>query len=164
MDNCRKTTFFVHLSCNSRAKKTRSHKRSGLVPRDGIEPSTRGFSVPCSTDWAIWANSNRFPREPVNWRRRRGSNPRPPAWQAGILTSWTTAPLWWKLQGSNLWPSACKADALPAELSFHAVVFTGALSQAQRDYKRTFPVCQQDIRISFSERNMCLFNMVNSML
>ena len=25
---------------------------------------------------------------------------------------------WWKLQGSNLWPSACKADALPAELSF----------------------------------------------
>ena len=26
---------------------------------------------------------------------------------------------WWKLQGSNLWPSACKADALPAELNFH---------------------------------------------
>ena len=25
---------------------------------------------------------------------------------------------WWKLQGSNLWPSACKADALPAELNF----------------------------------------------
>ena len=24
----------------------------------------------------------------------------------------------WKLQGSNLWPSACKADALPAELNF----------------------------------------------
>ena len=22
----------------------------------------------------------------------------------------------WDLQGSNLWPSACKADALPAEL------------------------------------------------
>ena len=27
----------------------------GMVPRDGIEPSTRGFSVLCSTDWAIWA-------------------------------------------------------------------------------------------------------------
>ena len=26
-----------------------------LVPRNGIEPSTQGFSVPCSTDWAIWA-------------------------------------------------------------------------------------------------------------
>ena len=26
------------------------------------------------------------------WRNGRGSNPRPPAWQAGILTNWTTAP------------------------------------------------------------------------
>ena len=26
-----------------------------LVPRGGIEPPTRGFSVLCSTDWAIWA-------------------------------------------------------------------------------------------------------------
>ena len=25
------------------------------MPRDGIEPPTRGFSVLCSTDWAIWA-------------------------------------------------------------------------------------------------------------
>ena len=24
----------------------------------------------------------------------------------------------WKVQGSNLWPSACRADALPAELTF----------------------------------------------
>ena len=28
-----------------------------MVPRDGIEPSTRGFSVLCSTDWAIEAKS-----------------------------------------------------------------------------------------------------------
>ena len=27
------------------------------------------------------------------WRLGRGSNPRPPAWQAGILTNWTTEPL-----------------------------------------------------------------------
>ena len=26
------------------------------------------------------------------WRPGRGSNPRPPAWQAGVLTSWTTWP------------------------------------------------------------------------
>ena len=25
------------------------------MPRAGIEPATRGFSVLCSTDWAIWA-------------------------------------------------------------------------------------------------------------
>ena len=27
----------------------------------------------------------------------------------------------WDLQGSNLWPSACKADALPAELRSHMI-------------------------------------------
>ena len=39
----------------------------------------------------------------------------------------------WDLQGSNLWPSACKADALPAELRSHihmsVAVSTYALSQ-----------------------------------
>ena len=39
----------------------------------------------------------------------------------------------WDLQGSNLWPSACKADALPAELRSHihmsAAASTYALSQ-----------------------------------
>ena len=28
---------------------------------------------------------------------------------------------WWELQGSNLWPSVCKTDALPAELNSHIV-------------------------------------------
>ena len=50
------------------------------------------------------------------WRRRWGSNPRPPAWQAGILTNWTTAPHWWAMTGSNCRHLACKASALPAEL------------------------------------------------
>ena len=35
---------------------------------------------------SIKSNSNQ------EWRGGRGSNPRPPAWQADILTSWTTAP------------------------------------------------------------------------
>ena len=58
------------------------------------------------------------------WRPGTGSNRRPLAWQASVLTSWTTGPKrWWEQQGSNLWPSACKADALPAELCshFHAI-------------------------------------------
>ena len=29
----------------------------------------------------------------------------------------------WDLQGSNLWPPACKADALPAELRSHIQKF-----------------------------------------
>ena len=33
----------------------------------------------------------------------------------------------WDLQGSNLWPSACKADALPAELRSHAFLVVSVL-------------------------------------
>ena len=56
----------------------------------------------------------------IGWRLGWGSNPRPLAWQASVLTNWTTGPnVWWEQQGSNLWPSACKADALPAELCSH---------------------------------------------
>ena len=37
-----------------------------------------------------------------------------------LYTSIAHAATWkWGLQGSNLWPSACKADALPAELRSH---------------------------------------------
>ena len=55
-----------------------------LVPRGGIEPPTRGFSVLCSTDWATEANKL--------WRPEGDSNPWPLAWQASVLTSWTTRP------------------------------------------------------------------------
>ena len=65
-----------------------------MVPPIGIEPTTRGFSVPCSTNWATEAN----------WRPDGDSNPGPLAWQASVLTNWTTRPLkantvvfaWWK--------------------------------------------------------------------
>ena len=30
--------------------------------------------------------------------------------------------LWWSARGSNPWPPACKADALPAELALHCMV------------------------------------------
>ena len=47
---------------------------------------------------------------------------------------------WWKQQGSNLWPSACKADALPAELCFH---FSSSLSRRLLYYSISFSVCQE---------------------
>ena len=53
-----------------------------MVPPVGIEPTTRGFSVPCSTNWATEAN----------WRPDGDSNPGPPPWQGGVLTNWTTRP------------------------------------------------------------------------
>ena len=46
------------------------HKR---MPRTGIEPVTRGFSVLCSTDWAIWAWVAGTGFEPMTsglWARR----------------------------------------------------------------------------------------------
>ena len=44
----------------------------------------------------------------------------------------------WDLQGSNLWPSACKADALPAELRPHIVFmqFTNFVSLLLTTQKR----------------------------
>ena len=50
-----------------------------MVAWDGIEPPTQGFSVLCSTDWAT--------KPFLKWRSRRESNPRSPAWQAGMLTA-----------------------------------------------------------------------------
>ena len=64
-------------------------KPQWMVLRGGIEPPTRGFSVPCSTYWATEASN---PHGGIDWRPGRGSNPRPLAWQASVLTSWTTRP------------------------------------------------------------------------
>ena len=53
-----------------------------------------------------------------NQRSRRESNPRSSAWQADMLTPTPRDLLkQWRLTGSNRRPSACKADALPAELN-----------------------------------------------
>ena len=65
-----------------------------MVPPVGIEPTTRGFSVHCSTNWATeaywaehWSSARCF-----IWRPGTDSNRRPPAWQAGVLTDCTTGP------------------------------------------------------------------------
>ena len=83
-------------------------KKMELV--NGIEPSTYWLQISCSADWAtpasFWcpgAESNHRHRDfqslalPTelpgqNWRSGRDSNPRPLAWQASVLTNWTTGP------------------------------------------------------------------------
>ena len=62
-----------------------------LVPAKGLEPSTYWLQVSCSTNWAKPAN---------------------------ILLCFIE---WWRLTGSNRWPSACKADALPTELNLQCL-------------------------------------------
>ena len=51
------------------------------------------------------------------------SNHRPHDYQSCALASWAIGPypwlLWWRVPGSNRWPPACKAGALPAELTPH---------------------------------------------
>ena len=79
-----------------------------MVLRGGIEPPTRGFSVPCSTYWAT---------EAKHWRPGRGSNPRPPAWQAGALTklSYRAKFLfckWWAFRDLNPGPIGYEPTAL----------------------------------------------------
>ena len=55
------------------------------------------------------------------WWAQMDSNHRPHAYQACALTTWAMRPLWWRWGGSNSWPPACKAGALPAELHPHAL-------------------------------------------
>ena len=64
-----------------------------MVPPVGIEPTTRGFSVPCSTNWATEAYFKLSGLLSLKcWRPGSGSNRRPLAWQASVLTNWTTGP------------------------------------------------------------------------
>ena len=81
----RVTRLELATSTLARCRSTRWAKPAYfiVVPPVGIEPTTRGFSVPCSTDWATEAHI---------WRPEWGSNTRPLAWQASVLTNWTTGP------------------------------------------------------------------------
>ena len=60
-----------------------------------------------------------FSKKKSKWWAQMDSNHRPHAYQACALTTWAMRPFWWRWGGSNSWPSACKADALPAELHPH---------------------------------------------
>ena len=74
-----------------------------------------------------------FGKSYLPWWAQVDSNHRPHAYQACALTTWAMRPfsqylgcslsfshvLWWRWRGSNSWPPACKAGALPAELHPH---------------------------------------------
>ena len=117
----------------------------------GIEPTTCWLQISCSAYWAtpayyvssyfcfLWclgAESNHrhgdfqspalpteLPRQ-KKWRPGTGSNRRPPAWQAGVLTNWTTGPwpffnfyslnyvFWWAFRDSNPGPIGYEPTAL----------------------------------------------------
>ena len=82
-----------------------------------------GFAGPCLTAW-LW---RRFQKNPIIKKMERETRFELATFALARQRS-TTEPfphipylgykVWWEQQGSNLWPSACKADALPAELCF----------------------------------------------
>ena len=86
----------------------------------------------------------------ASWWAQVDSNHRPHAYQACALTTWAMRPFdylgfcstsitlltylpicWWRWGGSNSWPPACKAGALPAELHPHFSGFRIATSSFQ---------------------------------
>ena len=73
----------------------------GMVENRGVEPLTSTLQVWRSPNWT---NSP--------WRSVRDSNPWPPAWQAGVLTSCTNEPLE-RMKGIEPSRSAWKAEVLP---------------------------------------------------
>ena len=110
MNGIEPSTYWLQINCSAWLSYTSVNYiiSNVVVLRGGIEPPTRGFSVPCSTDWAT---------EAKHWRPGRDSNPRPPAWQAGVLTICTTGPnikfcVWWAFRDLNPGPIGYEPTAL----------------------------------------------------
>ena len=74
-----------------------------MVAPTGIEPVTQGFSVLCSTYWAM---------EP-KWRFVWDLNPRFLAWQASVIDHYTNEPFWLREKDLNLRPLGYEPNELP---------------------------------------------------
>ena len=107
-----------------------------MVTRRRFERLTLWLKVRCSTDWASGSKDGG-----KGWIRT--IEPKGTELQSAAFSHFATFPImvptkgiepstywlqvscstycaksaWWRLTGSNRWPSACKADALPTELN-----------------------------------------------
>ena len=86
----------------------------------GFEPAHDGVKVRCLTAWL-------YPRMVEG--QIRTAEPEGADLQSAAFSHFATPPQylikWWRMTGSNRRPSACKADALPAELILHKMTPTG---------------------------------------
>ena len=88
------------------------------MPWDRVELPTHGASIHCSTNWAIEALFN---FDIKKWRSRRESNPRSPAWQAGVITA-TPRDLVLKIAGDGFEPSTFGLWAQRAARLLHPAI------------------------------------------
>ena len=84
---------------------------SWLVPRAGIEPATQGFSVLCSTDWAIEAKFM------ATRKRLELSTSSVTGWRSNQLSyrailNWGAFRLWWAFTDLNRGPTGYEPVAL----------------------------------------------------
>ena len=92
-----------------------------VVGQNGLEPSTSRLSVVCSSQLSYWPISRRnqihnlrfeiFYFKSLLWLCFSSPN------QTRFAGLWFGSASWWRVPGSNRWPPACKAGALPAELT-----------------------------------------------
>ena len=67
----------------------------------------------------------------------RGLEPQPTDYKSVALPIELGRLSWWRMTGSNRRPSACKADALPAELILLIIAWQRpTLAERQSDYHR----------------------------
>jgi hypothetical protein len=86
-----------------------------MAGEPGFEPGHDGIKIRCLTAWLY---PNELKRDGGGGRIRT-AEPEGTDLQSVVFSHFTTPPrvnYWWRMTGSNRRPSACKADALPAEL------------------------------------------------
>ena len=105
--------------------------RKILVGQSGLEPPTSRLSVVCSNQLSYWPSSSQAPYRSFPHSCEKLTHfavlPLP---NKSTALGFVWVPVWWRLAGSNRWPPACKAGALPAELNPH--IFLSALSRPQK--------------------------------
>ena len=95
-----------------------------MVPRLGIEPRTRRFSVYCSTNWAIWAY--------WNWWATRDLNPGPAGYEPDALTNWASGPRFPRFlrdgRGGRIWT---RDPLVPNQLRYQTALHPALLKNGR---------------------------------
>ena len=94
-----------------------------VVGQNGLEPSTSRLSVVCSSQLSYWPIPHRNQihnlRFEIPISKLTCGFVSPLRIKPASLGFASVPLLWWRVPGSNRWPPACKAGALPAELTPH---------------------------------------------